>query len=75
LFQQVPAEFADQKKLIWTSLSRYQRARLKENASPRSVNIEVSLVRLVMRKLKLWMHLADDCADAQGTAGCWPRSQ
>jgi integrase len=41
-------------------LSRYQRTRLKEDAAPRSVNIEVSLVRLVMRKHKLWMHIADD---------------
>jgi integrase len=41
-------------------ISRYQRARLKEEASPRSINIEVSLVRLVMRKHKLWMHIADD---------------
>jgi integrase len=41
-------------------VSRYQRTRLKENASPRSINIEVSLVRLVMRKHKLWMHVADD---------------
>lgn len=41
-------------------ISRYQRVRLKEGASPRSVNIEVSLVRLIMRKHKLWLHLADD---------------
>jgi integrase len=41
-------------------ISRYQRARLKEKASERSVNIEVSLVRLVMRKHKLWMNLVDD---------------
>jgi integrase len=41
-------------------VSRYQRARLKQNASPRSVNIEVSLVRLMMRKHKLWMRIADD---------------
>jgi integrase len=41
-------------------LSRYQRVRLKEDASPRSVNIEISLLRLVMRKHKLWMNIADD---------------
>ncbi len=41
-------------------ISRYQRVRLKEGASPRSVNIEVSLVRLVLRKHKLWMQIADD---------------
>jgi hypothetical protein len=41
-------------------ISRYQRVRLKEGASPRSVNIEVSLVRLIMRKHKVWIHIADD---------------
>lgn len=41
-------------------LSRYQRTRLKENASPRSVNIEAGLLRLVLRKHKLWVHIAED---------------
>jgi integrase len=41
-------------------ISRYQRARLKENASPRSINIEISLVRLVLRKHKLWLHICDE---------------
>jgi integrase len=41
-------------------ISRYQRARLKQKASPRSVNIEVALLRLVLRKAKLWHHIADD---------------
>jgi integrase len=41
-------------------ISRYQRARLKEKASPRSVNIEVALLRLVLRKAKFWHHIADD---------------
>ena len=41
-------------------ISKYQRARLKHKASPRSVNIEVALLRLVLRKAKLWHHIADD---------------
>jgi integrase len=41
-------------------ISRYQRARQKEGASNRSINIEVNLVRLVLRKAKLWSGIADD---------------
>ena len=41
-------------------ISRYQRARLKAGASNRTVNIEVSLLRLVLRKAKLWSNFADD---------------
>jgi integrase len=41
-------------------ISRYQRARLKEGASNRTVNIEVNLLRLVLRKAKLWHNIVDD---------------
>jgi integrase len=41
-------------------ISRYQRARLKQNASPRSINIEVALIRLVLRKAKLWANIQDE---------------
>jgi integrase len=41
-------------------ISRYQRTRLKEGASNRTVNIEVSLLRLVLRKAKLWSNIVDD---------------
>lgn len=41
-------------------ISRYQRIRLKAGASSRTVNIEVSLLRLVLRKAKLWNNIADD---------------
>jgi integrase len=41
-------------------ISRYQRARQKENASNRTINIEVSLIRLVLRQAKLWNNLGDD---------------
>jgi integrase len=41
-------------------ISRYQRARLKAGASNRTVNIEVNLLRLVLRKAKLWSNIADD---------------
>ncbi len=43
-----------------TVISRYRRKRLKEEASPRSINIEVGLVRLVLRKHKLWGNIADE---------------
>jgi len=41
-------------------VSRYQRTRIKEGASNRSVNIEINLLRLVLRKAKLWHNIADD---------------
>jgi len=40
-------------------ISRYQRQRRKEGASNRSVNIEISLVRLVLRKAKLWSNISE----------------
>jgi integrase len=41
-------------------ISGYQRTRLKEGASNRSINIEVNLVRLVLRKAKFWNNIADE---------------
>jgi len=41
-------------------ISRYQRDRQKEGASNRTINIELNLVRLVLRKAKLWNAIADD---------------
>jgi integrase len=41
-------------------ISRYQRARGKEKASGRTVNIEIALVRLVLRKAKLWGRIVDE---------------
>jgi integrase len=41
-------------------INRYKRKRLKEEASPRSINIEIGLVRLVLRKHKLWGNIADE---------------
>ena len=41
-------------------ISRFQRQRRKEGASNRSINIEISLVRLVLRKAKLWNNISDD---------------
>jgi integrase len=38
----------------------YQRARLKEGASGRSINIEIALIRLVLRKAKLWANIQDE---------------
>jgi integrase len=41
-------------------ISRYQRERKKEGASNRTINIEVWLVRLVLRKVKLWSRISDE---------------
>ncbi len=41
-------------------VSKYQRSRIREGASGRTVNIETNLLRLVLRKAKLWSNLADD---------------
>ena len=41
-------------------INKYQRLRLEEGASNRTVNIEVSLLRLTMRKHKLWSNIAED---------------
>lgn len=40
--------------------SKYQRFRVKEGAAGRIVNIETNLLRLVLRKAKLWSNLVDD---------------
>ena len=41
-------------------VSRYQRLRLKEGASPRTVNIEIGLVRQILRKYRLWANIQPD---------------
>jgi len=41
-------------------IARYQKARLAENASPRSVNIEVAMVRQIMRKSGAWERIRQD---------------
>jgi integrase len=41
-------------------ISRYQRARLKEKASPKSVNLEVELLRLILKKHKRWEAIANE---------------
>jgi hypothetical protein len=41
-------------------IARYQRARLNQKASPRSVNIEIGLIRLVLGKAKLGQIISDD---------------
>jgi integrase len=41
-------------------VSRYQRTRLKQGASGRTINIETALIRLVLRKAKLWANIVDD---------------
>ena len=42
------------------NISRYQRLRLKEKASPKSVNLEVELLRLILKKHKRWAAIADE---------------
>lgn len=41
-------------------ISRYQGKRRKEKASPKSVNLEVGLVRLILKKHKRWAAIADE---------------
>jgi len=41
-------------------IAKYQRARLAESASNRSVNIEVGLLRGIMRRAGLWARVATD---------------
>jgi len=43
-------------------INRYQSARLKEEKPPtgRTINIEVALIRLVMRKHKMWANISGD---------------
>ena len=53
------------KKLLFeirpSHISAYQRARLKEGASGRSINIEThGLLRMVLRKAKLWANIEDE---------------
>jgi integrase len=41
-------------------ISRYQRLRRKEGASPKSVNLEVELLRLILKKHKRWAAITDE---------------
>jgi integrase len=43
-------------------VARYQRARLGANASPRTVNIEVAMLRQIMRKRGAWERIKPDVA-------------
>lgn len=41
-------------------ISRYQDHRLREGASPKTINLEVGTLRAVLRKHRLWAHLQPD---------------
>ena len=41
-------------------IARYQKTRLAENASPRTVNIEVAMLRQIMRKRGAWERIKPD---------------
>lgn len=41
-------------------VSRYQRARLEQKASGRTINIEVGLIRMVMIKHRIWQNISPD---------------
>jgi integrase len=43
-------------------IARYQKTRLAENASPRTVNIEVAMLRQIMRKRGAWERIKPDVA-------------
>lgn len=47
-------------EIVHKDIAFYQRARLKQGASNRSVNIEISLLRLVLRKNRQWSRLQED---------------
>jgi len=48
-------------------VSRYQRARLAEGASPKTVNLEVGTLRAILRRHRVW-------AEIRKTFGCFPPS-
>ena len=41
-------------------ISEYQKSRLAERASPKTVNLEIATVRAILRRNKLWATIADD---------------
>ncbi len=41
-------------------ISRYQQARLRESAAPKTVNLEVGTIRAIMRRHRLWANLQPD---------------
>jgi integrase len=41
-------------------VSRYQASRLKEKASPKTINLEVGALRAIMRKNRLWANIQPD---------------
>ena len=41
-------------------VSGYQKSRLEEGASPKTINLEVATIRAVLRRNKLWATIADD---------------
>jgi integrase len=41
-------------------ISRYQQARLREEAAPKTVNLEVGTIRAILRRHRLWANLQPD---------------
>ena len=41
-------------------ISRYQQAKLKEGASPRSINIDIALIRQLLKKHRRWANIQPD---------------
>jgi integrase len=52
-------------------IARYQRARLKEGVSPKTINLEVGTLRAILRRHRLWSNLQPDVTmmSVQETAG------
>ncbi len=48
------------KRIMAESIAEYQTKRIKEGVSGRTVNLEIGLVRRVLRKAKQWARLAED---------------
>jgi integrase len=47
-------------EITGVDVSRYQAARKKDGASPRTVNMEVGTLRAIMRKRRLWANIQPD---------------
>jgi hypothetical protein len=47
-------------EITGVDVSRYQAARKKESASPRTINMEVGTLRAILRKHRLWANIQPD---------------
>ena len=55
-------------------IGKYQGIRQKEGASNRTINMEVSTIRMMMKAARLWGAISRRCADAARAPGRWEGS-